>query len=250
MFFVWVDMWMDQLDFDDALSKAFDKPAETYEPTPKKKGKKRKEGPDMKEARPKEKKPKEPPGENDEAKREEVYNTIGRYIDMFPNETLGVTVNDKMPLGDLQLALNVIQKKVGQKQEMDILRSGLISGTLAVEQLSQLVPRCPVKLRGLSARVSGNIAMFDTALKQLMCKYGGKFEISPETTLMITLGRLCAQTHMQNVVQDGAFFPPPRVSESPPPIPPPIPPKEPSPPREPPLPPIKEDDAKEVCVDE
>ena len=127
--------------------------------------------------------PKKEVSQDDEGEREKVYNTIARYMDMFPNETAGFLVNDKMPLGDLQLALSMVQKKVSQKQEMDILRSGLISSTLAIEQVSLFVPRCPVKLQGLSTRVSQNIEMFDNCLKQIMCKYGGSFEISPETVV-------------------------------------------------------------------
>ena len=149
----------------------------------------------------------------DEGKCEKVYGTIARYVEMFPQETAHVNVNDKMSLAELELALTGIQKRVGQKQELDILRSGLVSSALAVEQVSALIPGNPVKLRGLAGQVANNVEMFDTALKQIMCKYGGSFEISPETTLALALARLCAKTHMANVMEDRLR--PPRVPEPP-----------------------------------
>ena len=53
----------------------------------------------------------------DEGKCEKVYGTIARYVEMFPQETAHVNVNDKMSLAELELALTGIQKRVGQKQE-------------------------------------------------------------------------------------------------------------------------------------
>ena len=133
--------------------------------------------------------------------RREVYEKIMRYVDSFPEHNFPEAANltPMTTFDELTYILQRIQQRVNAKQELQVLQSGLVTSCMALEFGSTLVPGNPVRLNGFGANVSSNIAMFDDALRQLACKYGGKMVISVEAQIGMMLMRLAANTHLTNV---------------------------------------------------
>lgn len=136
-----------------------------------------------------------------EGKRQEVYNQLNRYIDTFPKELEGLVIKDNMTYDELTFTLQVVQKRVSAKQEINLLRTGLVSTCFALEYGVGMIPGKPIKLSGFSANISNSIEQFDDVLKQLMCKYGGGMTVSPEVMLAFALVRVGIQTHVSNSFQ-------------------------------------------------
>ena len=136
--------------------------------------------------------------------RREIYEKIMRYVDSFPEHNFpeAANLNPMTTFDELTYILQRIQQRVNAKQELQVLQSGLVTSCMALEFGSTLVPGNPVRLNGFGANVSNNIAMFDDALRQLACKYGGKMVISVEAQIGMMLMRLAANTHLTNVTME------------------------------------------------
>jgi hypothetical protein len=231
---------MDDPDFDDALNRAFNssttesrpavpKPGPSPQSDPNKKRKERDEDENTqkKRGRPTKDKvspgqPLPPPGqvsknlldvtapvtdqEKEEAKKE-LLAQITKYLDTFPEETSNIKVDPMMTLDELKYALALIQKKVNSKHELQFMQSGLITTCMILEQGANFIPNKPIKLNGFSNAVSASIDSFDSVLKQMACKYGSSFSISPEMALMFGLARIAAQVHMTNTFMGGMSQP-------------------------------------------
>jgi hypothetical protein len=227
-----------EVDFEDAVNSAFGKENNPPPPPPKPNEKQQnplssvppKKTEKMKKSGHKEKKERiplfkdEPPPSIDnlgkhmdieelESKRQEIYNQLNRYIETFPKELEGLVIKENMTYDELTFTLQVVQKRVSAKQEINLLRTGLVSTCFALEYGVGMIPGKPIKLNGFSANISNSIEQFDDVLKQLMCKYGGGMTVSPEVMLAFALVRVGIQTHVSNSFQ-GMFSNMPNMSES------------------------------------
>ena len=105
-------------------------------------------------------------------------------------------------IDELQYKLHCMQRKVSVKQELNVLRQGLVTVCWGVEVGTSYIPSEPVKLAGFSQAVSNNINEFDSILKQVALQFGGSFDIPLEAQLLLALAKVGAQVHMTNVVKD------------------------------------------------
>lgn len=190
-------------------------------PVKKKKSKKKRDRDPNEPPREKKRKTFQPTEELLEESRE-LYDQIVRFAEAFPECADNVEVYPDMPPDELRFILAKIQRKINAKNELAVLRSGLIAGCIGVEMASQFIPKNPIKLHGFSNDVNANISAFDTCLKQILCKHGDKFALSVEATLGLLLLKHAASTHMANMTREAKEKKEADEKITIPPIPPPI----------------------------
>ena len=150
----------------------------------------------------KKQKPLDPEAEKDA--RAELAAQILRYADAFPENVLKEEreVTERQSKNELTFILARIQKRINMKQELSVMQSGLVTSCMALEFGTSMIPGQPVKLKGFGTNVASNIQMFDTCLKQIACKYGGKLQMSVETQMIFLMVRIAANTHMTNMMME------------------------------------------------
>lgn len=198
------------MDFESQVNAAFgDEDIPAAEPlTNNKKQKKEKRKDKDKEKRPHdnaEDKPKKK-ARTEEASPDEcksLFDQITRYAEAFPDcVALPVHLSHASPKPELEFELAKIQRRVNAKQDLQALQSSLVSTCVMIEMGAAFIPGQPIKLRGWSQSVSANIETFNDSLKQILCKYGEKFTLSCEATLLLLLTKNAVTTHLANAHED------------------------------------------------
>lgn len=195
------------MDFDAQLANALGDEKNAPPPPPKKEEKKekrsRKRDKEVSEPKPKRKKIEEV-SEEESAECAELYGQIVRFAEAFPDcaGQIPIDLSEKSSKNELEFHLAKIQRRINAKNELDVVRSGLVSTCMVAEMGSTFIPGEPVKLKGFAMSVQANIQAFDTCLKQILCKYGDKFALSAEATLGLLLLKHGATTHMANLAQE------------------------------------------------
>jgi hypothetical protein len=191
------------MDFDEAVNQALgpptepkpekekaDKPKKVKVPREEKKRKER----DETEERPKKKKTLLP--EELEAQKE-LFAQLVRYCEAFPECAHGLFVHPEAPCEEIEFQLATIQRRINAKNELGMMRAGLVTGCMLMETGNDLMGS-PLLLRGFAISVQAAGEQFDSVLKQILCKYGGNFAMSCEATLGLLLLKHAATTHMAN----------------------------------------------------
>jgi len=195
------------MDFDEAVNQALgppEPPVETVEP-PKKAKKERKE---RKRKEPVEdvEKPKKRKHDIEDVDEEIVlhqqnlYNQLIRYCEAFPECADGIMVPQDASPDEIEFQLATIQRRINAKNELGIMRAGLVTGCMLVEAGNDMVGS-PVLLKGFGMSVQASAEQFDDVLKQVLCKYGGSFSLTCEATLGLLLMKHAATTHMVNMAE-------------------------------------------------
>ena len=144
-------------------------------------------------------------------KRERIYKMCVGYADAFPEvcEVPSDISPDLTSSDELQMVLDSFQRKVQSHNELEMLRTGLITGAAVFEHTSNLIPGNPIKLHGLADNFHASITRFDACLKEIAIKYSGTCSFSPEQMLMLIALQLCMHTHKMNTqkgtVSEGAL---------------------------------------------
>jgi hypothetical protein len=207
------------MDFDEAVNQALGPPTE---PRPEKQDKpekpkkvkvpreerKRKER-DETEERPKKKKTLLP--EELEAQKE-LFAQLVRYCEAFPECSQGIFVHPEAPCEEIEFQLATIQRRINAKNELGMMRAGLVTGCMLMETGNDLMGS-PLLLRGFAISVQAAGEQFDSVLKQILCKYGGNFAMSCEATLGLLLLKHAATTHMVNSAEAMAKKEAPKIKE-------------------------------------
>ena len=184
------------MDFDEAVNQALGEP--DIEPKPKRK----REDPEPKPKRKREKK-EEPPEvkpEEEDVEQQSLYAQLVRYCEAFPECANGVMVAPDAPQSEIEFQLATIQRRINAKNELGILRAGLVTGCMLVEAGNDIMGS-PVLLKGFATSVQVSAQDFDDVLKQVLCKYGGSFSLTCEATLGLLLCKHAASAHMANTVE-------------------------------------------------
>ena len=184
------------MDFDEAVNQALGEP--DIEPKPKRK----REDPEPKPKRKREKK-EEPPEvkpEEEDVEQQNLYAQLVRYCEAFPECANGVMVAPDAPQSEIEFQLATIQRRINAKNELGILRAGLVTGCMLVEAGNDIMGS-PVLLKGFATSVQVSAQDFDDVLKQVLCKYGGSFSLTCEATLGLLLCKHAASAHMANMVE-------------------------------------------------
>jgi hypothetical protein len=194
------------MDFDEAVNQALgppEPPVETVEPPKKaKKERKRKEPVEEPPEKPK-KARKHDIEEVDEEivlHQQSLYNQLIRYCEAFPECADGIMVPQDAPPDEIEFQLATIQRRINAKNELGIMRAGLVTGCMLVEAGNDMVGS-PVLLKGFGMSVQASAEQFDDVLKQVLCKYGGSFSLTCEATLGLLLMKHAATTHMVNMAE-------------------------------------------------
>ena len=178
------------MDFDEAVNQALPEVA----PEKPKKTRKRKGQPlEIEEV----KKPKE---EEEDPEQQAQYAQLVRFCEAFPECADGIMVAPDAPPAEIEFQLATIQRRINAKNELGIMRAGLVTGCMVMEGASAMVGS-PVLLKGFGHSVQAASEQFDDVLKQILCKYGGNFAISCEATLGLLLLRHAASVHMANALE-------------------------------------------------
>jgi hypothetical protein len=132
-----------------------------------------------------------------------LFDQITRYAEAFPDcVALPVHLSHTSPKPELEFELAKIQRRVNAKQDLQALQSSLVSTCVMIEMGAAFIPGQPIKLRGWSQNVSANMETFNDSLKQILCKYGEKFTLSCEATLLLLLTKNAVTTHLANAHED------------------------------------------------
>lgn len=196
------------MDFDAQLANALGDEKDTPPPPPPKKEEKKEKRPRKRDKEVSEPKPKrkkiEEVNEEESAECAELYQQLVRFAEAFPDcaGQIPVDLSERSGKNELEFHLAKIQRRINAKNELDVVRSGLVSTCMVAEMGSTFIPGEPVKLKGFAMSVQANIQAFDTCLKQVLCKYGDKFALSAEATLGLLLLKHGATTHMANLAQE------------------------------------------------
>jgi len=193
------------MDFDEAVNQALPEVA----PEKPKKTRKRKGQPlEIEEV----KKPKTE--EEEDPEQQAQYAQLVRFCEAFPECADGIMVAPDAPPAEIEFQLATIQRRINAKNELGMLRAGLVTGCMLVEAGNGLVGS-PILLKGFGVSVQASAEQFDDCLKQLLCKYGGSFSLSAEGTLGLLLMKHAATTHMVNKADEAkkdkekkSLFPP------------------------------------------
>ena len=183
------------MDFDEAVNQALGEPEE---PKPKRK----REDPEQKPKRKREKK-EEPPEvkpEEEDVEQQNLYAQLVRYCEAFPECADGVMVAADAAQSEIEFQLATIQRRINAKNDLGILRAGLVTGCMLVEAGNDIMGS-PVLLKGFATSVQVSAQDFDDVLKQILCKYGGSFSLTCEATLGLLLCKHAASAHMANMVE-------------------------------------------------
>jgi hypothetical protein len=179
------------MDFDEAVNQALPEVA----PEKPKKTRKRKGQPlEIEEV----KKPKTE--EEEDPEQQAQYAQLVRFCEAFPECADGIMVAPDAPPAEIEFQLATIQRRINAKNELGIMRAGLVTGCMVMEGASAMVGS-PVLLKGFGHSVQAASEQFDDVLKQILCKYGGNFAISCEATLGLLLLRHAASVHMANALE-------------------------------------------------
>ena len=173
------------MDFDEAVNQALGEP--DIEPKPKRKREKKEEPPEVKP-------------EEEDVEQQNLYAQLVRYCEAFPECANGVMVAPDAPQSEIEFQLATIQRRINAKNELGILRAGLVTGCMLVEAGNDIMGS-PVLLKGFATSVQVSAQDFDDVLKQVLCKYGGSFSLTCEATLGLLLCKHAASAHMANTVE-------------------------------------------------
>ena len=135
----------------------------------------------------------------DFARQDKIFKMCMGYIDAFPD--VCVPPNHfaaNLPPDELQFILDGFQRKVQSHNELEMMRTGLITGAALVEHGSALIPGHPVNLNGLADNFAVSISRFDACLKEISIKYASTCSFTPEQMLVLIGLQICIHTHEVN----------------------------------------------------
>jgi hypothetical protein len=202
------------MDFDEAVNQALG-PPEPPEEIPKKESKKKRKERAPEEEKPKKKRAPEPEEEEEvDEHQKTLYAQLIRYCEAFPECSQGIMLPPDAPPQEIEFQLATIQRRINAKNELGIMRAGLVTGCMLVEAGNGMVGS-PVLLKGFGISVQASAEQFDDVLKQILCKYGGSFSMTCEATLGLLLLKHAATTHMVNKAAEAKKEP--IIEELPPP---------------------------------
>ena len=138
--------------------------------------------------------------EEEDVEQQNLYAQLVRYCEAFPECANGVMVAPDAPQSEIEFQLATIQRRINAKNELGILRAGLVTGCMLVEAGNDIMGS-PVLLKGFATSVQVSAQDFDDVLKQVLCKYGGSFSLTCEATLGLLLCKHAASAHMANTVE-------------------------------------------------
>ena len=186
------------MDFDEAVNQALGPPEEAPPPPKPKKKREKKKKEDVEERPPKRKK--EDEEEEVDVEQQNLYAQLIRYCEAFPECAEGVMVAPDAPQAEIEFQLATIQRRINAKNELGMMRAGLITGCMLFEAGNDMMGS-PVLLKGFATSIQASAQDFDDVLKQILCKYGGNFSLSCEATLGLLLCKHAATVHMANMVE-------------------------------------------------
>ena len=134
---------------------------------------------------------------NENLDRDKWFEMLEQYVLLFPEVCrmpLGMTKT--APAVDIKMALDKAQKQVQIHNELKLARTGLIVTVGAFETVSSFLPY--IDLQGVTDNVTSQIEAFDSVLKELSIKYIANMAPSPETMLVMMVGRIAFTTHITN----------------------------------------------------
>ena len=204
------------MDFDEAVNQALGPPEKPKEEEAPKEPKKKREGKERKrKERPldEERLPKKKKVLPEEAEaQKELFAQLVRYCEAFPECAQGMFVHPEAPCEEIEFQLATIQRRINAKNELGMMRAGLVTGCMLMETGNDLMGS-PLLLRGFAVSVQAAGEQFDSVLKQILCKYGGNFAMSCEATLGLLLLKHAATTHMVNSAEAQAKRADPKIEE-------------------------------------
>ncbi|MGA9041545.1 MAG: hypothetical protein WB421_13495 [Terriglobales bacterium] len=135
----------------------------------------------------------------DTSKQEKVYKMCVGYIEGFPEICDPPHHFDvSLPCDELQLILDGFQRRVQSHNELEMMRTGLITGAAVIENVFNFIPGQPIKLNGLADNFHASISRFDACLKEISIKYANSCSFTPEQLLLLIGLQVCIHTHETN----------------------------------------------------
>ena len=153
------------MDFDEAVNQALG-PPEPPEEIPKKESKKKRKERAPEEEKPKKKRAPEPEEEEVDEHQKTLYAQLIRYCEAFPECSQGIMLPPDAPPQEIEFQLATIQRRINAKNELGIMRAGLVTGCMLVEAGNGMVGS-PVLLKGFGISVQASAEQFDDVLKQI-----------------------------------------------------------------------------------
>ena len=121
------------------------------------------------------------------------------YRDAFPDICiLPSNFSADLSPDQMQLILDGFQRTVQSHNELEMLRTGLVTGASVVEQAANFVPGQLIRLNGLADNFRASITRFDACLKEIAVKYSSTFSFTPEQMMMVIALQICIHTHEMN----------------------------------------------------
>ena len=122
------------------------------------------------------------------------------YMDGFPDVCVPPShFAPNLPPDELQFILDGFQRKVQSNNELEMMRTGLVTGAAVMENVMNFVPGQPLKLNGLADNFHASISRFDACLKEIAIKYASTCSFTPEQMLLLIGLQICIHTHETNV---------------------------------------------------
>lgn len=138
-------------------------------------------------------------GPPNDPRKDKVHAMCVGYADGFPDVcSLPSGFSKDWSLEELNFVLDGFQRKVQSHNELEMLRTGLLTGASLIEQGSSFIPGQPIKLNGLADNFRASIQRFDACLREIAIKYSATCSFTPEQMLMMISLQLCIQTHEMN----------------------------------------------------
>ena len=135
----------------------------------------------------------------DFSRQDKIFKMCLGYIDAFPDVCQPPNhFAPNLPPDELQFILDGFQRKVQSHNELEMMRTGLITGAAVVENVMNFIPGQPVNLTGLSNNFAVSISRFDACLKEISIKYASTCSFSPEQMLLLIGLQICIHTHEVN----------------------------------------------------
>lgn len=131
--------------------------------------------------------------------KDNVYKMCLGYASSFKDICyLPTNFNADMSYAEMKFLLDDFQRLVQSHNELEMLRTGLVTGASVIEQGSSFIPGQPVKLNGLANNFRASITRFDSCLKEIAIKYANTCSFTPEQMMMVICLQICIHTHEMN----------------------------------------------------
>ena len=140
----------------------------------------------------------------DTSKQDKIFKMCLAYIDGFPEACIAPAhFAPNLPSDELQFILDGFQRRVQSQNELEMMRTGLITSAAVMENVMNFIPGQPLKLHGLADNFHASISRFDACLKEIAIKYASTCSFTPEQMLLLIGLQICIHTHETNVKMVG-----------------------------------------------